>query len=302
MEMRHLRYFVALADCLSFTRAAERVHVTQSTLSHQIKQLEEELGQPLFERIGKKVVTTEAGELLRGFASRALKEVDQGVALLKPGAGNLTGKVRIGATHTFNIGLIPECVAQFLARHPTVRISVEELAAEVIAARLAAGELDLGISYRPQDPTGLWFEPLYNEEMVLVVSTNHPLAARKRIRMVELHRQDLVLVSSSFSTRTMLDECFHACGAEPTVVAEMSTVAPMLALVARTMIGSIVAINAVPEAMAGLKMIPLESPTPVRTPGILWRLGESKPAAVQSFAVILRKTALSNSLRREGPG
>ncbi|GAA4344217.1 transcriptional regulator CynR [Variovorax defluvii] len=302
MEMRHLRYFVALADCLSFTRAAERVHVTQSTLSHQIRQLEDELGQPLFERIGKKVVTTEAGELLRGFAARALREVDQGVALLKPAAGSLTGEVRIGATHTFNIGLIPECVALSLARHPTVRITVEELAAEVIAARLVAGELDLGISYRPADPTGLWFEPLYNEEMVLVVSTAHPLAERKRIRMVELHRQALVLLSRTFSTRTMLEECFRAAGCEPTVVAQMSTVAPMLGLVARTMIGSIVAINAVPGGMPGLKVIPLESPTPIRTPGILWRLGETRPAVVQSFAVILRKTALGNSLRREGPG
>ena len=67
MELRHLRYFVALAECLSFTRAAERVHVTQSTLSHQIRQLEDELGQPLFDRIGKKVVTTEAGELFLGY-------------------------------------------------------------------------------------------------------------------------------------------------------------------------------------------------------------------------------------------
>ncbi|SCK42413.1 transcriptional regulator, LysR family [Variovorax sp. HW608] len=302
MEMRHLRYFVALADCLSFTRAAERVHVTQSTLSHQIRQLEEELGQPLFERIGKKVVTTEAGELLRGFASRALREVDQGVALLKPDAGNLTGQVRIGATHTFNMGLIPECVALFLARHPTVRISVEELSAEVICSRLRAGELDLGIAYRPEDPTDLWFEPLYNEEMVLVVSDTHPLAGRKRIRMVELHRQDLVLLGKSFSTRTMIDECFSACGAEPMVVAEMSTVAPMLGLVARTQIGAIVAINAVPEGMSGLTVIPLESPTPTRTPGILWRLGETKPVFIQSFAVILRKTALGNSLRREKVG
>jgi LysR family transcriptional regulator, cyn operon transcriptional activator len=302
MEMRHLRYFVALADCLSFTRAAERVHVTQSTLSHQIRQLEEELGQPLFERIGKKVVTTEAGELLRGYAARALREVDQGVALLKPGSGQLNGNVRVGATHTFNIGLIPECVAQSLARHPTVRIGVEELSAEVIVARVKAGELDLGIAYRPSDAADLWFEPLYNEEMVLVVSRDHPLAARKRIRMVELHRQELVLMGSNFSTRTMLDECFRAAGAEPVVVAEMSTVAPMLGLVARTRIGSIVAINAVPEAMAGLTLIPLENPTPVRTPGILWRLGETQPAHVQSFAVILRKTALGNSLRREGPG
>ena len=302
MELRRLRYFTALAETLSFTRAAERVHVTQSTLSHQIRQLEDEVGQPLFDRIGKKVVTTEAGELFLGFAGRALKEVDLGVAMLKPGAGGLTGQVRIGATHTFNIGLIPECVAQFLARHPTVQVRVEELPAEQIGAKLHAGELDIGIAYRPNGPTDLWFEPLYNEEMVLVVSDTHPLAGRKRIRMVELHQQRLVLMPDYFATRTLLDECFKASGAEPVVVAEMSTIAPMLGLVLRAQVGAIVAINAVPAGMTGLQMIPIESPTPIRTPGILWRLEDDKAAPVQSFAVIVRKTALGNSLRREGPG
>jgi len=76
MELRHLRYFTALADCLNFTRAAERVHVTQSTLSHQIRQLEDEVGRPLFERVGKRVVLTDAGELFQSYAMRALKEVD----------------------------------------------------------------------------------------------------------------------------------------------------------------------------------------------------------------------------------
>ena len=302
MELRHLRYFVALAEYLSFTRASERVHVTQSTLSHQIRQLEEEVGQPLFDRIGKKVVTTEAGELFLAFAARALKEVDHGIAMLKPGAGGLTGRVRIGATHTFNIGLIPECVALFLARHPTVQVRVEELAADQIGAKLHAGELDIGIAYRPHGPTDLWFEPLYNEEMVLVVSDTHPLAGRKRIRMVELHQQRLVLMPDYFSTRTLLEECFKASGAEPIVVAEMSTIAPMLGLVLRTQIGAIAAINAVPAAMQGLQMIPIESPTPIRTPGILWRLDGEKAAPVQSFAVIVRKTALGNSLRQAGPG
>jgi LysR family cyn operon transcriptional activator len=302
MELRHLRYFVALADCRSFTRAAERSHVTQSTLSHQIRQLEEEIGQPLFDRIGRKVVTTEAGELFFAFASRALKEVDQGIAMLKPGGGDLTGQVRIGATHTFNIGLIPECVALFLARHPTVQIRVEELAAEQIVSRLRAGELDIGIAYRPGGPTDLWFEPLYNEEMALVVADTHPLAGRKRIRMVELHQQRLVLLPAYFATRTLLDECFLACGAEPVVVAEMSTIAPMLGLVLRMPIAAIVAINAVPKAMSGLQMIPLESPTPVRTPGILWQREVAQSAPVKSFAVIVRKTALGNSLRQEGPG
>jgi len=302
MELRHLRYFVALADCRSFTRAAERSHVTQSTLSHQIRQLEDEIGQPLFDRIGRKVVTTEAGELFFAFASRALREVDQGIAMLRPGGGDLTGQVRIGATHTFNIGLIPECVALFLARHPTVQIRVEELAAEQIVARLRAGELDIGIAYRPGGPTDLWFEPLYNEEMVLVVADTHPLAGRKRIRMVELHQQRLVLLPGYFATRTLLDECFLASGAEPIVVAEMSTIAPMLGLVLRMPIAAIVAINAVPKAMSGLQMIPLESPTPVRTPGILWQREVAQSAPVKSFAVIVRKTALGNSLRQEGPG
>ena len=302
MELRHLRYFVALAEYLSFTKAADRVHVTQSTLSHQIRQLEDEVGQPLFDRIGKKVVKTEAGELFLGFAMRALKEVDHGIAMLKPGGGGLTGEVRIGATHTFNIGLIPECVAQFLARHPTVRVRIDELSADQIGAKLHSGELDIGIAYRPNGPTDLWFEPLYNEEMVLVVSDAHPLAGRKRIRKVELHQQRLVLMPDYFSTRTLLDECFKASGAEPLVVAEMSTIAPMLGLVLRSQIGAIVAINAVPAAMTGLQMIPIESPTPIRTPGILWRLDAEKAAPVHSFAVIVRKTALGNSLRQDGPG
>ena len=302
MELRHLRYFVALAEYLSFTKAADRVHVTQSTLSHQIRQLEEEVGQPLFDRIGKKVVTTEAGELFLAFASRALKEVDLGLAMLKPGGSDLTGQVRIGATHTFNIGLIPECVALFLARHPTVRVRIEELAADQIGAKLQAGELDLGIAYRPSGPSELWFEPLYNEEMVLVVADMHPLAGRKRIRMVELHQQRLVLLPEYFATRTLLDECFKASGAEPIVVAEMSTIAPMLGLVLRMQIAAIAATNAVPKAMKGLRVIPLESPTPIRTPGLLWRLGGKQAAPVRSFAVIVRKTALGNSLRHEGPG
>jgi LysR family cyn operon transcriptional activator len=302
MELRHLRYFVALTETLSFTRAAARVHVTQSTLSHQIRQLEDEVGQALFERIGKKVVTTEAGELFLASATRALKEVDHGIALMRSGARGLTGQVRIGATHTFNIGLIPECVAQFLARHPTVRVKVEELPAEQISTRLHAGELDLGIAYRPSEPTTLWFEPLYNEEMVLVVSDAHPLAGRKRIRMAELHQQRLVLMPDYYATRRLLDDCFKASGAEPLVVAEMSTIAPMLGLALRMEIGAIVAINAVPAGLGGLRMIPLEHPTPIRSPGMLWRLEGEKAATAQAFAVIVRKTSLGNSLRRAVPG
>jgi LysR family transcriptional regulator, cyn operon transcriptional activator len=297
MELRHLRYFSALADCLNFTRAAERVHVTQSTLSHQIRQLEDEVGRPLFDRIGKRVVLTEAGELFIGFATKALREVDQGLGVLRKATRPLTGTLRIGATHTFNLRLIPDCLATFLERFPTVKIVVEELEADGIEQRLLTGELDIGIAYRPTGATELWFEPLYNEEMVLVVSSAHPLARRKRIRMAELHRQRVVLLPSIFATRVMLDECFAGSGAEPVVAAEMNTIAPMLGLVGRTQIAAIVARNAVPSGL-GLTVIPIESPTPMRTPGLLWQRNRDQQPPIRSFAAIVRRTALRESLAR----
>lgn len=298
MELRHLRYFTALADCLNFTRAAERVHVTQSTLSHQIRQLEDEVGRPLFDRIGKRVVLTEAGELFVGFAAKALREVDQGLGVLREASRPITGTLRIGATHTFNLRLIPDCLATFLERYPTVKAIVEELEADGIEQRLLAGELDIGIAYRPVGATELWFEPLYNEEMVLVVSAAHPLARRKRIRMAELHRQRVVLLPPIFATRTMLDECFAGSGAEPVVAAEMNTIAPMLGLVGRTQIAAIVARNAVPPGL-GLSVIPIESPTPMRTPGLLWQRNRDQQPPIRSFAAIVRRTALRESLARK---
>lgn len=295
MELRHLRYFVTLAECLSFTRAAERVHVTQSTLSHQIRQLEDEVGQPLFDRIGKRVVLTEAGESFLGYASKALREVDDGLSHLMRAGDELSGEVRIGATGTFNISFVPECLAMFLQRNPTVKVTVEELAADAIGQRLIDATLDVGIAYQPADPTHLWFEPLYTEEMVLVVSPTHPLAQRRRVRMVELHRQHLVLLPKAFATRTMLDECFRASGAEPVVAAEMNTIAPMIGIVARTQLATIVSTHAV-TPREDVRILPLESPTPVRTPGMLWKRDVKQPPAVRSFAACIRKLALGRSL------
>lgn len=292
MELRHLRYFVALAECLNFTRAAARVHVTQSTMSHQIRQLEEEVGQALVDRIGRHVTLTEAGQSFLANATRALHEVDAGVALLRPSASRLSGRVRVGATHTFNLRLIPDCVALFVARHPNVMVCIEELSADEIGHQLRAGALDLGIAYRPASPSEFAFEPLYHEELVLVVASGHPLAARRRVRMVELHRQDLVLLPPRYATRRMLDECFAASGAEPAVVVEMSSVAPMIELARRTSIGAIVAADAVPPGLAGVACVPIESPTPVRIPGLLWEAAGGKGPLVRAFSTIVRRAAL----------
>jgi len=291
MELRHLRYLVALAESLNFTRAAERVHVTQSTLSHQIRKLEDEIGHVLFDRATNHVALTDDGELFLAFAIKALHEVDLGLGALKRGSGEMAGELRIGATNTFNLGFIPKCVATFLARHPSVKVRVEELSADDIRAKLNRGKLDIGIAYRPVEPSDLVFEPLHNEEMVLAVSSQHPFAARKRIRMVELDRQLLVLLPQEFATRVMLDECFRTAGAEPIVCAEMNTIAPMLELVAQTQIAAIVAANVVRAPME-LCVVPLASPTPMRIPGILWKREARLTAQMRSFSSIVRKLAV----------
>jgi LysR family transcriptional regulator, cyn operon transcriptional activator len=289
MELRHLRYFEALAETLNFTRAAERLHVTQSTLSHQLRQLEEELGSALFERSTRHVKLTEAGELLRSHTLPALAQIDRGVQALRPDAADpLQGSLRLGTTHSFATRLIPMCVSEFLAAAPGTLLSVQELSARQIAQQLAAGTLDLGVGYRPADAPQLWFEALYHEELKLVVNASHPLARRRRVRMVELHQLRMVLLPPAFSTRLLLDESFEAAGAAPRVVVELNSIAPMLELIRRTDLAGIVAETAITPS-PDLAVLPLEDPTPRRSPGLLWMKGAARSPTMRHMAAIIRR-------------
>jgi LysR family transcriptional regulator, cyn operon transcriptional activator len=295
MELRHLRYFAALAEELNFTRAAEQVHITQSTLSHQIKQLETEIGHRLFDRIGKRVVITEAGEEFLAKVKRALSELDDGLRALRGSGRQLSGDLRVGVTHTFNVSLIPSCIEAFARRHPSVRIAVHELSADAVVRGVEMQDFDIGIAYRPRNASAIAFEPLCNDEMALVVSPGHPLAARKRIRMVELHRLSLVLSTADTTTRQMLEEWFRSVGAEPVVVVEMNPIAPVLALVRRLEVAAVIS----RQAMAGiddLRVIPIENPTPTRTPGLLWNRSQQPTAAAKSFAAIARHAVVGTRM------
>jgi LysR family cyn operon transcriptional activator len=293
MELRHLRYLVALAEEASFTRAARKVHVTQSTLSHQIRQIEEEVGRPLFDRLGRRVVITEAGDELLHSATRALKEVDEAVRRLKSAPGPLTGQLRVGATHTFNIKVVPECLAAFFAQHPSVSVVVREMFATEVVELVESGELDLGITYEPHRGRHLEFEPLYVEEMILAVGSQHPWAARKRVRLVELHRQPVILPTARSSTRRIIQAALASVGAEPVAVAELDSVAASVELARRTGLGAIISRLATPHA-SDLHILALENPTPLRTPGLLSRTGEPPSAALRSFIGVLRRTVLQH--------
>jgi LysR family cyn operon transcriptional activator len=290
MELRHLRYFDAVAETQNFTRAAERLHVTQSTLSHQIKQLEGELGMLLFDRSGKQVRMTEAGEILRSHMTPALEQIDRGLQALRAPGVAITGSVRLGTMPSFNTHMVPQCVATLLKSYPGIQVTVEELAAGQILKRLRSGHLDMAVSYPPGDGSDLWFEPLYNEELQLVVGIAHPLARRRRVRMVELHNVRMVMLPAQFLTRKLLDECFDAAGAKPVIAAQLNSVAPMIELIRQTDLAGIIAESAMVQS-AELRVVPLEDPTPIRTPGMLWAKGAARSPVLKHFAEIIRRAA-----------
>ena len=290
MELRHLRYFDAVAETLNFTRAAERLHVTQSTLSHQIKQLEEEIGAPLFDRSGKQVRLTETGEILRSHMTPALEQIDLGLQALRGPGEAITGSIRLGTTPSFNTQMVPTCVATLLKSYPNIQVTVEELAAGQILKRLRSGHLDMAVSYPPGEGSDLWFEPLYNEELQLVIGTNHPLARRRRVRMVELHNVRMVMLPAQFLTRKLLDDCFDAAGAKPVIAAQLNSIAPMIELIRRTELAGIIPESALAQS-SGLRVIPLEDPTPIRTPGMLWPKGATRSPVLKHFAEIIRRAA-----------
>lgn len=290
MELRHVRYFDAIAETLNFTRAAERLHVTQSTLSHQIKQMEDELGVALFDRSNKKIRMTEAGEILRTYMTPALEQIDRGVQALRGDTEVLSGTIRLGTTPSFNTRMVPLCVSTFLHHYPNIQVVVEELSGDMLATHISSGELDLAVSYRPADGTGLWFEPLYNEELRLVVAASHPLAKRRRVRMVELHHVRMVLLPKEYLTRQLLDECFEAAGATPLVVAQLNSIWPMFELIRQTDLAGIFGETAVTPS-ADLRAVPLEDPVPIRTPGLLWQKGATRSPTLKHFADIIRRAA-----------
>jgi LysR family cyn operon transcriptional activator len=296
MELRHLRYFAALAEELSFTRAAEKVHVTQSTLSHQIKQLEDELGQILFDRVNKRVLITAAGESLLACVGKVLRDIDDGVRVVKAAGRALTGNLHVGSTSTFSASRLPDCFAAYLKKQPGVRVFMRELSAYDLEQAVLKEIVEVGIGYMPSYP-GLTFEPLYIEEMVLAVSAGHPLASRRRISLAELHREPLVLNTADTATRQMLDERFSSVRAEPNVVAEMDATHAMLGLVRVSQIGAIVSEHTMVDA-PDLRRVALENPTPLRTPGLLWRAGASRSAACRSFIATVRSIVSRASVKQ----
>src|SRR5437764_4727981 len=194
MDLRQLRYLVALSEERNFTRAAEREHIAQPALSQQIRRLEEEVGVALVERTTRRVAITDAGVQLVARARRMLAELDAARVELEEVRGLQTGHVTVGALHTMGPVDVSLALAIFHERHPAVELTVREQSSEELAEMLREDELDLAFLSVTErvESHGLGLHQLLSEELVVVLPHGHALAKRRKVRMAELEDEEFI--------------------------------------------------------------------------------------------------------------
>ncbi|MFB7668097.1 transcriptional regulator CynR [Kitasatospora sp. NPDC056138] len=283
LELRHLRYLLAVAEHGNFTRAAEDLRISQPTLSQQIKQLERTVGVQLLDRSGRAVRPTDAGLAYLHYARRALQDLAAAERAVHDVQDLSRGSVRLAMTPTFTAYLIGPLAELLHARHPGISLDVREMTQDQLEAGLLADELDLGIAFHRPHPPGITGTDLYAETLSLVVGTCHPCADRTEpLPVRELDRHPLALLSGDFATRVHIDAYLARHGATPRTMVEANSISALTEIVQHTPLATVL-----PDAIAHhhpqLRPVPLEPALPARTVTLLHRETAYRSAAVRAF-------------------
>jgi len=224
MEVRQLHTFCVLAEELNFTRAAERVHTVQSNVTAQIKSLETELGSPLFDRLGKRVALTDAGQRFRPFAEKALSAMDQGQRAVKF-SSEPSGPLRIGAPESVLTYRLPSVLKRFRKQYPRVELLFRPDMDERLAVALESGKLDLAICMTDSvDDTQLHSIRLGSEDIFLFSAADHPLSRAKKVNPEDLLDQTLLLTEAGCGYRKKLDMQLASANVRPQHITEFHSV------------------------------------------------------------------------------
>src|SRR2546421_660047 len=244
MEIRQLKAFLAIAEARTFTAAAHRIHYTQAALSMQIKQLEKEVGIPLFVRMPRRVVLTEAGERLIERAHLILREHDAALAELAELAGAEHGRIRVGsASAGVSSDALPAILKKLRKSHPHVEVSVASGTSEELVKRILAGELDMAFVSLPVQARNIETELMSEDQLVAIASPRHRLAKQRGVSAFALAGEKLILGERGGNTRRLIDEFFAEAGLKPTVAMELSRQAAIKNMVAADMGGGIVPLS-----------------------------------------------------------
>ncbi|PSL43813.1 LysR family cyn operon transcriptional activator [Chitinophaga niastensis] len=283
MELRQLTYFVKAAEIAHFTDAAAALYITQSTLSQQIKQLENELGMLLFDRVGKHVQLTEAGGVFLLHARQILLDVEKGRQAIQDLQNMLSGDLRIGVTYAFTSLLLP-ILTSFPEKYPGIRIYIEYGTTEVLERKLRASELDFVLAFHQEAfYKDLETQELFSSKIVMVVSKKHKLATLKKVSLQSLKGMDLIRATKGFSARDSMDEVMLKHKIQLTVKIELNDVHSILSLVEKGHWGALLNERAL-IGWKNLVAIPIEGRELLRRAYIIWQKGTYRKKAADLFA------------------
>lgn len=251
MEIRQLRYFVAVAEERSFSRAAERLHISQPPLSTQIMMLEKELGTRLFDRSNRGVTLTAAGSVFYEEMRAVLVRLEQAKTRTRQAGQGHVGTLSIGFVSIADYGILPPALKEFRAQFPAVEVQLHELTTDVQIREIRAGRLDLGIALGPIQETDLVFEAVLHEELVLAVPTRHRLTKAKSALDLRAFSKESFIVPPRDIAPGLYDLIISRCsssGFVPRITQHARQMQTVISLVAAGM-----GVALVPSSMQNLK-------------------------------------------------
>jgi LysR family cyn operon transcriptional activator len=291
MEMRQLQYFLAVAKHESFTRAADSVHVSQPSLSVQVAALEQELGTRLFDRLGRKIALTQAGELFRQHAERALRELDHGTQVVQELQGAKRGRVTVGTLSTVNSYLIAPLVSRFKQRFPGIHLQIHAQPNSDIVSGILSSRLDLGICLLPLEHPQLTAISLFEERLALIAPRSAQLS-KTRVRVEELAELPLILMPADYCLRKMVEGQCAKAGVEPQVSLEMTSPEGILQAVAEgagmTILPELYVRLRLPRT--DLRIVEIYDPVPRHTVGVVFLKHRHHSIATTEFARLCQQT------------
>ena len=231
MELRQLKYFVKSAETENFSIAAQECFVVQSTLSQQIKQLEDDLGVLLFERIGKRISLTEAGHSFLPFARQTLEMAEEGRQQLRDMEGLKSGRLRIGASYGLSV-LLTQSMQRFCPIYPDIQFSIRFESTQELLSLLHNREIDFALTYALTEHDVLLEEiPLFASRLCACVAEDHPLAGKEEVKLSQLKPYQTAIPTKEMNTRRMLDALLHKHGVDLKPLIEINEIYTMLHMV-----------------------------------------------------------------------
>ncbi|ORA36358.1 LysR family transcriptional regulator [Mycobacterium aquaticum] len=282
MHLDELHWFVVLAETEHVTDAAAELHISQPTLSRALARLEDEVGTPLFDRVGRRLRLNAYGEILLEHARRSLAEMRSATERIAALRDPDTGTVRLAFLHSQASWFVPDLLRRFRTEAPRVQFALIQGAAHDIVDALAGGRVDLAIT-SPR-PDGYRWRGLYLERLCLAVPRGHRFADRARIRLAEAGDEPFVALAPEFGLRQLTDELCAEAGIEPQVVFEAMEIPTMEGLVAAGFGVAVVPVPRSERAEPGAVYVPLSQTSAKRQLGLAWPADRPLSPAAERFA------------------